>query len=279
MLDNIKEYLLREDVQQMAMSWGTKILIALVILIIGRMIARMIVKGMRRFMHRREMEHTLADFLGDVLYAILFTAVIVAALQYAGVPMTSFLAILGAAGLAIGLALKDSLGNFAAGIMIVAFRPFTRGDVVEVAGVAGKVDDVDIFSTDIITADNKKIIVPNGQIMANPITNHTAKDIRRVDLIMGVGYDDNLKTAKELLLKICKDHPLILDDPATSVFVMELAASSVNFAVRPWCKTGDYWTVWGDLQQSCKEELEAAGLSIPYPQQDVYLHKVESSEE
>ncbi|NND45305.1 MAG: mechanosensitive ion channel, partial [Xanthomonadales bacterium] len=202
--------------------------------------------------------------------------VIVAALDSLGVPVTSVMAVLGAAGLAIGLALKDSLGNFAAGVMLVMFRPFSKGDFVEVAGISGKVEEIRIFSTYLLTPDNKLIVVPNGQVGAEPITNYTRMDTRRVDMMFGVGYDDDLKTARSVLEKICNEHPLVLDEPATKIFVKELGASSVDFAVRPWCKTDDYWTVWGDLLETGKVELEAAGCNIPYPQTDVHLHTVNS---
>ena len=200
--------------------------------------------------------------------------VVIAALQYLGLPITSLVAVLGAAGLAIGLALKDSLGNFASGVMLVMFRPFTKGDYVEVAGVGGTVDEVRIFSTILTTPDNRQVIIPNGQVAADTITNYTALDQRRVDLTFGVGYNDDLKLARSVLERICKEHPLVLDDPATKIFVANLGDSSVDFNVRPWCKTGDYWTVYGDLLETAKVELEAAGCSIPYPQSDVHLHKV-----
>ncbi len=212
------------------------------------------------------------NFLSNVVYAILLVAVILAALDTLGLPVTSLLAVVGAAGLAVGLALKDSLGNFASGVMLVMFRPFSKGDVVEVAGVTGKVEEVRIFSTIMTTPDNKQIIIPNGQVAADTITNYTANDQRRVDLVFGVGYDDDLKVAREVLTRICANHPKVLDDPATNIFVLNLGDSSVDFAVRPWAKTEDYWTVWGDLLEQGKLELEAAGCNIPYPQTDVHLH-------
>jgi len=170
--------------------------------------------------------------------------------------------------------MKDSLGNFAAGVMLVVFRPFSTGDVVEVAGIAGKVEGINIFNTVLLTPDNKQVIIPNGQVGAGTIINYTAKDQRRVDMVFGVSYDDDLKVARGILEKICANHPLVLDDPATNIFVLSLGDSSVNFAVRPWTKTEDYWTVWGDLMEQGKVELEAAGCSIPYPQRDVHMHQV-----
>jgi small conductance mechanosensitive channel len=223
-------------------------------------------------MQRADMDETLVTFLSNLVYAILLAAVILAALDKLGVPVTSLLAILGAAGLAIGLALKDSLGNFAAGVMLVFFRPFKKGDFVEVAGVAGTVDEVRIFSTVLTTPDNKQIIIPNGQVGADSIINYSAKEERRVDMVFGVSYDDDLKVARKVLTELCANHPLVLEDPATKIFVTNLGESSVDFAVRPWAKTADYWTVYGDLLEQGKLALEEAGCSIPYPQSDLHLH-------
>jgi len=253
-------------------DWAVKIVFALVIYVIGKWIAGRITRLLSRFLEGRSADSTLVKFLANVVYAVLLTVVILAALDQLGVPITSLIAVLGAAGLAIGLALKDSLGNFASGVMLVGFRPFRKGDFVEVAGVSGKVTEVRIFSTVLISPDNKQITVPNGLVYNDAITNYTALDTRRVDMTFGVGYDDDLKVAREVLTRICAEHPLVLDDPEPTVFVLDLGDSSVNFAVRPWTKTGDYWTVWGDLMERGKTELEAAGCSIPFPQRDVHVH-------
>ena len=172
----------------------------------------------------------------------------------------------------MGLALKDSLGNFAAGVMLVLFRPFSKGDFVEAAGVSGSIDDVRIFSTILSTPDNKQITIPNAQVYAGTITNYTAKDMRRVDMVFGVSYDDDLKVAREVLTRVCTSHPKVLSEPEFKIFVLNLGDNSVDFAVRPWAKTEDYWTVWGDVLEQGKAELEAAGCSIPYPQRDVHVH-------
>lgn len=271
-MESIKEFLNNADLVPMLTGWGVKIVLALVIYVLGKWIAKRITKVLRKLMDARSVDATLVNFLSNVVYAILLVAVILAALDTLGLPVTSLLAVVGAAGLAVGLALKDSLGNFASGVMLVMFRPFSKGDVVEVAGVTGKVEEVRIFSTIMTTPDNKQIIIPNGQVAADTITNYTAHDQRRVDLVFGVGYDDDLKLAREVLTRICANHPKVLEDPATNIFVMNLGDSSVDFAVRPWAKTEDYWTVWGDLLEQGKFELEAAGLNIPYPQTDVHLH-------
>jgi small conductance mechanosensitive channel len=225
-------------------------------------------------MDTREVDPTLTQFLANIIYAVLLIAVILAALDTLNVPITSLFAIVGAAGLAVGLAMKDSLGNFASGVMLILFRPFGKGDFVEVAGVSGSVDEIRIFSTILNTPDNKQVIIPNAQVAADTITNYSAKETRRVDMVFGVGYDDDLKLAREVLTRVVKNHPKVLDEPALSIFVKELGASSVDFAVRPWVKTADYWTVWGDVMEQAKVELDAAGLNIPYPQTDVHLHQV-----
>jgi small conductance mechanosensitive channel len=253
-------------------DWGIKIVLALLIYIVGKWIAKRITGFIGKIMQRADMDETLVTFLSNLVYAILLAAVILAALDKLGVPVTSLLAILGAAGLAIGLALKDSLGNFAAGVMLVFFRPFKKGDFVEVAGVAGTVDEVRIFSTVLTTPDNKQIIIPNGQVGADSIINYSAKEERRVDMVFGVSYDDDLKVARKVLTELCANHPLVLEDPATKIFVTNLGESSVDFAVRPWAKTADYWTVYGDLLEQGKLALEEAGCSIPYPQSDLHLH-------
>ncbi|MDX1459855.1 MAG: mechanosensitive ion channel [Xanthomonadales bacterium] len=278
-MDKIREFLENVDWQVVVTEWGQKLVIALAIFVIGRWVARFVQRMLTRVLNRRDFDATLVSFLGNLVYAILLTAVIIAALDSLGVPVTSLVAVLGAAGLAIGLALKDSLGNFASGVMLVMFRPFTKGDFVEAGGVSGKIDEVRIFNTILITPDNKKVIIPNGLIGSDTITNYTAMDLRRVDLVFGVGYDDDLKKTREVLERICREHPLVLDEPETKIFVRELGASSVDFNVRPWCKTDDYWTVYGDLLETGKVELEAAGLSIPYPQSDVHLHTVNDSED
>jgi small conductance mechanosensitive channel len=271
-MEAIKEFFSNAELMRMLSDWGVKIVIALLIYVIGKWISKRITAFVRKLMESRDVDPTLVAFLSNLVYSILLVAVILAALDTLGLPVTSLVAVVGAAGLAIGLALKDSLGNFAAGVMLVMFRPFTKGDVVEVAGVTGKVDEVRIFSTFLTTPDNKQIIIPNGQVGAGTITNYTANDQRRVDLVFGVGYDDDLKVARDVLTRLCAEHPLVLDDPETNIFVLELGASSVDFAVRPWAKTADYWTVYGDLLETGKVALEAAGCNIPYPQTDVHLH-------
>ena len=271
-MEPIKQFFASADLMPMLSGWVIKIFIALLIYLIGKWIAKRITNFVRKLMKARDSDPTLINFLSNVVYAILLIAVILAALDTLGLPVTSLVAVVGAAGLAVGLALKDSLGNFASGVMLVMFRPFSKGDFVEVAGVAGTVNEVRIFSTILTTPDNKQIIIPNGQVAADTITNYSANDQRRVDIVFGVGYDDDLKVARGVLTRLCTEHPKVLDDPETKIFVMNLGDSSVDFAVRPWAKTEDYWTVYSDLLEQGKVELEAAGCNIPYPQTDVHLH-------
>ena len=274
-MDRLREFFESTDFLVLGTQWGLKLLGALVIFIIGRWVARWVTSALRKLLKRRSVDETLVAFLSNVVYAVLLTAVILAALDSLGMPVTSLVAVVGAAGLAVGLALKDSLGNFAAGVMLVAFRPFSKGDYVEAAGISGTVTEVKIFNTILTTPDNKRIIIPNGQVAAGTITNYTAMDTRRIDMTVGVSYDDDLKQAKAILEKVCAEHPKVLKDPAPVVLLMELGASSVDFVVRPWCKTADYWTTRADILERAKADLEAAGCSIPYPQRDVHLHSAE----
>ena len=273
-MESMQAFFENTDFVAFGTQWGLKILGALVIFIIGRWIARWITSALKKLLNRKAVDQTLVAFLTNVVYAILLAAIVLAALDSLGLPVTSLVAVVGAAGLAIGLALKDSLANFAAGVMLVAFRPFTKGDFVEVAGIAGKVNEVRIFSTILTTGDNKLIVIPNGQVAAGTITNYTAMDKRRIDLVIGVGYDDDLKVARDVLERVCANHPGVLEDPEPTIMVLELGASSVDFAVRPWVATDDYWGVRSDILENAKKELEAAGCNIPYPQTDVHLHKV-----
>ena len=276
-MEQIQAYLAEHEIGELALLWGGRLLVALAIFFVGRWIAKWITGKTQKVMEGREVDPTLVAFLGNILNAALLAAVIIAALDALGVPVTSLVAVLGAAGLAIGLAMKDSLSNFATGVMLILLRPFTKGDYVEVADVEGSVDEVRIFSTYLTTPDNKRVIVPNGMIGNDTITNYTAMGQRRVDLVFGVGYDDDLKVAREVLERICREHPKVLDEPETAVWVKELGDSSVNFNVRPWVKTEDYWGVYGDLLETGKIELEKAGCSIPYPQRDVHLFQQQAA--
>ncbi|WP_319468202.1 mechanosensitive ion channel domain-containing protein [uncultured Pseudodesulfovibrio sp.] len=255
---------------------GLNILIALLIFVFGRMIAKRIAELTRLAMRKSNVDETLRAFLRNIIYYALLAAVIIMALGQTGLNITSFLAVLGAAGLAIGLALKDSLSNFAAGVMLIMLRFFKKGDFIKAAGETGKVTAINIFNTILTTADNRAIIVPNSSVLSGTIINITANDTRRVDLVMGIGYDDDLLKAKELLKKIVKEEPRVLAEPEPLVEVLELADSSVNFAVRPWCKTEDYWGVYYAITEKVKIVFDQEGISIPYPQTDVHLYKTDA---
>jgi small conductance mechanosensitive channel len=253
------------------LSWGGRILAALLIFLIGRWISGRIAAGVAAATERARVDPTLTKFLRSVIYMALLVMVILAAVQQLGVAATSFFAILGAAGLAIGLALKDSLANFSSGVMLVFFRPFKAGDYVEAGGVAGTVDSISIFSTIMKTPDNRVVIVPNSQIYSEAITNFSAMSTRRIDLVFGISYDDDVIRAKEVMRSVVEADERVLEDPAPAIMMLELADSSVNFAVRPWVATAEYWNVRGDLLEHIKKALEDNGMSIPYPQRDVHL--------
>ncbi len=253
------------------------LILALLIFWIGRKVAKWMSNMVAKALTRTGNDPILVNFLKNLIYYVILAAVVIMALGQLGVQTTSLIAVMGAAGLAIGLALKDSLSNFASGVMLVLFRPFKLGDVVEVAGKTGKVKEIRIFSTIINTPDNKEMIVPNGQITSDIITNFSSQDVRRVDLVIGVSYDDDIKTAKDIIHSTVTSHDLVLQDPAPTIMLLELADSSINFAVRPWCNSDDYWTVYGDLLEQLKVNLEAGGCSFPYPQQDVHMHQVSGS--
>ncbi len=272
-MDNLSPELLNTLINDYLVPWSIRIVTAILVYYIGRIIARWIVRLTRHMLERAGIDPMLNKFLCNVLNGLLIAVVAIAALDQLGVDTTSLLAVLGAAGLAVGLALKDSLGNFAAGVMLVIFRPFRIGDFVEAGGVAGVVEDIGIFSTTFRTGDNRIIIVPNGQIYGGTILNASARDTRRIDLVIGIGYDDDIKKAKRILEDILETDDRILEDPAPAISLGELADSSVNLNVRPWVKSSDYWPVRSDLLERIKNAFDAEGISIPYPQRDVHLYQ------
>jgi small conductance mechanosensitive channel len=251
--------------------WSIKIITALLVFIIGRWLARLLINMSRKLMRKSQLDNMLIDFIANILYALLLVVVVLAALDQLGVKTTSALAILGAAGLAVGLSLQNSLSNFAAGVMLIIFRPFKTGDYVEAAGIGGIVETITIFTTIMRTGDNREVIVPNGQIYSGTITNYSARDTRRIDMLFSIGYDDDIKLAKTLIETTLSQETRILPDPAPVIMVMELGASSVDLAVRPWVNSSDYWAVRSDLLENIKAAFDANGISIPYPQQDVHI--------
>lgn len=257
--------------------FAIKLVTALAIFIIGRMIARSLSNLIKKSMERSDVDNMLVNFVGSITYAVLLIAVILAALDQLDVKITSLLAILGAAGLAVGLALKDSLSNFASGVMIIIFRPFKIGDFITAGGSTGVVDEIGLFCTLMHTGDNQRIILPNSAVLGGTIVNTSALPKRRIDMVIGIGYDDNIGEARDIITTVITGHELVLDDPAPGIAVGDLGASSVDLNVRPWVKSGDYWPVRSALLEDIKVALDAAGISIPYPQQDVYMHNVDVS--
>ena len=255
-------------------NFGKSLIIALLIFYIGRFVVKLVVRALTKVMDRQQVDQTLQKFVGNLVSMALMVVVIIAAIGALGIQTTSFIAIFGAAGLAVGLALQGSLSNFAAGVLIVLFRPYKVGDYVEAAGIAGSVEEVQILTTVLKTPDNKKIIVPNSQIMDSIITNYSANETRRVDLTVGVSYDDDLDKVHATLRELVNADERILKDPECLIAVSALADSSVNFFVRPWVKSGDYWAVYFDLTEKIKKRFDDEGISFPFPQQDVHLHTI-----
>jgi small conductance mechanosensitive channel len=260
-------------VTEYAVPFGINLVIALLVFYIGRAVAKGLVRLLGKAFARADLDESLSKFVQDLAYAVLLMVVIIAALDRLGVKTTAAVAVLGAAGLAIGLALQGSLGNFASGVLIVFFKPYKVGDYVNVAGKGGTVEAVKIFNTILNTPDNVEVIIPNGQITAGVIENFSAKENRRIDLVIGVGYDDDLKKAKETIENVLKAEKRLLAEPAWTVAVSELADSSVNFVVRPWVKGSEYWPTRFALIENIKNSLDEAGISIPYPQRDVHMHQ------
>lgn len=262
---NLDEIL--DKVIDFASVYGIKVIGAIVLWIIGSWAIRKIMKGIKAVMTKRDYDESLQKFLLNLISWILKILLIITLLGTLGVPTTSFAAIIAAAGLAIGLALQGSLGNFAGGVLIMIFKPIKIGDLIEAQGEIGVVKQIEIFTTKLTGLSNKEIIIPNGALSNGNIVNYTTEGTRRVDLTFGVGYDSDIKKTKEVLMNVITSHPLVLSDPAPTVNVSALADSSINFAVRPWCKAEDYWAVYFGITEQTKEALDAAGIEIPYPHQ------------
>lgn len=250
-----------------------QLLSAVLIFVVGRWIAKVIIGAARKAFARTDMDVTLERFLCNMIYAVLLAVVIIAAVGQLGIETTSLLAVFGAAGLAIGLALQGSLSNFASGVLIVAFRPYKVGDFIEAAGESGSVMEVQIFTTVLKSVDNKQVIVPNSQIMNGTITNYSALGTRRVDMVFGCGYGDDIDIAYKVLQSIIDADSRILKDPAPSIALNALADSSVNFNVRPWVNSADYGAVYNDITEQVKRQFDAAGLNIPFPQRDLHIYQ------
>jgi len=265
--DNVLEML-----RTTGLEFGINLVTAIAIFYIGKIVVGLLTRSLRKVMQAQEIDKTLESFVCNLVRMVLLTFVIIASVSALGIQTTSFIAVVGAAGLAIGLALQGSLSNFASGVLIVLFRPYKVGDWVEAAGVAGTIVEVQILTTVFKTGDNKSIIVPNSQVMNSIIINYSANDQRRVDMVVGVSYDDDLDKVRATLEDLIAANDRILDDPACTIAVAELAASSVNFIVRPWVKSGDYSGVKFDLTEAIKKRFDKEGITFPFPQQDVHLY-------
>jgi len=271
MLDKIN---IEQLIETYVLPWGINIVMALAIFIIGKFVVKMVIKFAKKLMGKAKVDNILINFIASIINAILLLFVVIAALDQLGVETTSLIALIGAAGLAVGLALQGTLQNLASGVMLIIFRPFNDGDFVEAAGVSGVVEEIGIFTTTMRSGDNREIIIPNGEIFGGTITNYSKRATRRVDMVFGIGYDDDIKKAKDIISKILDEDSRVLKDPAPLVAVGELADSSVNFNVRPWCATTEYWNVYFDTHEKVKLTFDAEGISIPYPQMDVHQGKV-----
>lgn len=263
-----------ERIEVLVVDYGFRIVLALAIFFGGRWVARLLSRVIEKSLTRRGLDLTVGRFLANLVYGAGIAFALVAALAQTGIQTASFVAVIGAAGLAVGLALQGSLANFAAGVLMVTLRPCRVGDFIEAAGVAGLVHEISLFTTTIKTGDNKTIIVPNGDILNRNIVNYTREPLRRIDLLIGVSYRADLRAAQRVLQAVVDAEPRVLKDPAPAVAVRELGDSAVKFIVRPWVKTEDYWAVHDALLAEIKTRLDAEGIGIPFPQMDVHLHTV-----
>ena len=272
-IQNVDMQGLMETGTELAMTWGLKVIGAIVLLLIGRMVAGWARRLARKGLERADVDETLAPFVAKLVYYFVLIVVVIAVLGVFGVQTASLVAVVGAAGLAVGLALQGTLSNFAAGVMLLFFRPFTVGDFVDAGGTTGSVEEIGVFATTLKSPDNIKIVVPNSQVYGQTIKNFGGYDTRRVDMVIGISYDDDIPKAMETIRSIVVADPRVLTEPETQIAVSNLGDSSVDLVVRPWCAGSDYWGLRFDLNQRIKEGLEAAGCSIPYPQVDTHLHQ------
>ena len=276
-MENINLEALITKLQEWLVAFGLQLLAAIIILLIGIQVAKFTRKLVEKALQKTKVDVTIINFLANVVYVTVLALVTVVVLGQIGVKTASLIAILGSAGIAVGLALQGSLSNIASGIMLVIFRPFRVGDYIEGGGTAGIVKEIQIFNTILTSPDNRRIFVPNSKFFDGSITNYSAETTRRIDLVFGIGYDDDIKKAKQLLTDILAEDSRILKDPAPIIGLLELADSSVNFAVRPWVKQADYWDVFFSLQETVKQRFDEAGINIPFPQQDVYIHQSQAN--
>jgi small conductance mechanosensitive channel len=267
------------DHSDMMVNYAIAAVAAIAIYWIGSKIARMVSNMVGKVMNKKKLDTIIVSFIQNIVYGMLMVVVIIAALGQVGIQTASFIAVIGAAGLAIGLALQGSLSNFASGVLIIAFRPFKSGDFIEAGGTAGVVEEIKLFSTFIRSGDNKQIIIPNSSVVGSAIVNYSTKPTRRIDLVIGVSYDADIKHAKAILTEVAEGHANVLKDPGATIAVLELADNSVNFVVRPWVKTADYWPTYFDLMETIKIRLDEENIGIPYPQMDVHVQNTVNSGE
>jgi small conductance mechanosensitive channel len=260
-------------IQEMAAFYGLKIVAALVILIVGRWIAQGAQRLTARLLTKRNVDPTIVSFVEHLTYIALMAFLVIAALAQLGIQTTSFIAVIGAAGLAIGLALQGSLANFAAGFLMILFKPFKSGDYIEGGGAAGTVEKIEVFTTTLNTVDNKVVIIPNAKMMGENIINYSAKETRRVDLDFGVSYGDDIDKVRSCIQDVITNESRILKDPGSVVLVKALADSSVVFQLRAWVKGSDYWGVYFDVIEAVKKRFDAQGISLPFPQRDVHVYE------
>lgn len=260
-------------VYELLTVYGLRIIAAIIILVLGRWVALGVAKLINRVMIKTNVDATLVSFVHHLVYVGLLVIVVIAALNQLGIQTASFIAVIGAAGLAVGLALQGSLANFAAGVLMLIFRPFKLGDYIEGAGTAGTVEKIEIFTTQLKSPDNRTIIIPNAKLMGENITNYTVKGTRRVDFVFGIGYGDNIDDARNIIKEIIDEDKRVLKDPEPMIVVSELGDSSVNFTVRAWTSTNDYWSFYFDTTEKVKKQFDAKGINIPFPQRDVHIYE------
>ncbi|MFQ5470445.1 MAG: mechanosensitive ion channel family protein [Gammaproteobacteria bacterium] len=274
MLENIKQFINDGSLLDAVQPFLINVAIALAIYVVGGWVVNQIVRVVDKLMSMRKLDEMLQGFLHAILSTLLKFVVLLIAVEQLGIDTTSLLALLGAAGLAVGLALKDSLSSFAAGVMLILFKPFKIGDFVEAGGTSGVVEKITVFNSIFRSGDNREIIIPNAQIYGGTIVNFSSKPNRRIDLEIGIGYKDDIQNARDLILEMMEKDERILKEPAAVVAVSELADSSVNLVVRPWVNTSDFWAVRCDLLETIKTTFDEQGISIPFPQRDVHIHQV-----
>lgn len=263
-----------DEYTPLLIDYGIRIVTAIIVLIVGKFASKICKNIFIRLANKREMDAMASGFIGNIIHVAIWAFFIVSALGQLGIQTASFVAVIGAAGLAIGLALQGSLSNFAAGFLIIIFKPFRVGHFIEVNGITGIVQEIEVFTTTLKSGDNKKIIVPNSQILSSNIVNYSAQNQRRIDLTMGIGYSDDIDLAKKILLDEAQKHPSVLQSEEIRVAVHNLGESSVDIIVRPWVKSEDYWPTYWDLTESMKKRIDAEGLNIPFPQRDIHVHQV-----